>query len=283
MTRTALRTLLVVVAVAALATPCRASGFLNVQDPPYGAHGDGTTDDTAEIQGAISAAAAGGLGTVFFPPGTYICASRLTIPAGAQGVTLLGSGGSTSGATLPTNLRFTGAGPATFLTAGATDGTNIRNLAITYTNPGFTGVLLSFDSTTNDSIYCVVENCFLGGAGVTSASTLIAMDLASQISVIRCNLSGAAVGIRGRTVHWSNIIRIRDCNFENLPSSAIRNAGQDWVISGNNFIAPPGAPPVAYTQDSGLCGNGVRFDDNWLGDVAFAGAGAWIQFCGNSL
>lgn len=46
------------------------AAVFNVQD--YGAVGDGTTDDTAEIQAAIDAAAAAGGGTVFLPEGTYL-------------------------------------------------------------------------------------------------------------------------------------------------------------------------------------------------------------------
>lgn len=57
----------------------------------YGAIGDGTTNDTAAIQSAISAAAAGG-GMVFFPPGLYMV-HRLT---GASSVVLQGSGAGNS-------------------------------------------------------------------------------------------------------------------------------------------------------------------------------------------
>jgi hypothetical protein len=48
-------------------------GLYNVKDPAYGATGDGTTDDTAAVQAAIDAAYTAGGGTVWFPPGTYMC------------------------------------------------------------------------------------------------------------------------------------------------------------------------------------------------------------------
>lgn len=43
----------------------------------FGAVGDGTTDDTAAIQSALNATAAGG--TVYFPMGTYLISSQLTV------------------------------------------------------------------------------------------------------------------------------------------------------------------------------------------------------------
>ena len=56
----------------------------------FGAKGDGTTDDTAAIQAAISATQAAGGGAVWFPAGTYHITDTLNITAG--GVTLQGSG-----------------------------------------------------------------------------------------------------------------------------------------------------------------------------------------------
>lgn len=49
----------------------------NVKWRKYGATGDGTTNDTSEVQAAINAIPAAG-GTVFFPPGDYLC-GNLTI------------------------------------------------------------------------------------------------------------------------------------------------------------------------------------------------------------
>ncbi len=59
---------------------------VNVQDAPYEARGDGTTDDTVAIWEAIRAAPAGG--TILVPPGTY----KISRPLSISGKRLVGCG-----------------------------------------------------------------------------------------------------------------------------------------------------------------------------------------------
>ena len=54
--------------------------FLSVKDAPYGAEGDGATDDTAAIQAAVNAAGSSKL--CFFPAGVYIISSPITLVSG---------------------------------------------------------------------------------------------------------------------------------------------------------------------------------------------------------
>lgn len=61
----------------------------NVLD--YGATGDGSTDDTAAILAAITAANTAGGGTVYFPAGTYIFPSNLTVTS-FNNIALQGAG-----------------------------------------------------------------------------------------------------------------------------------------------------------------------------------------------
>lgn len=59
----------------------------------YGATGNGSTDDTAAIASAISAATAATGGTIFFPVGTYLISSSLNVGGGFPGgLQILGAG-----------------------------------------------------------------------------------------------------------------------------------------------------------------------------------------------
>jgi hypothetical protein len=63
----------------------------------YGAAGNGSTNDTVAILQAISASQAAGGGAVFFPNGTYVITSSLTIPTNPQcDVALIGNGANVS-------------------------------------------------------------------------------------------------------------------------------------------------------------------------------------------
>jgi hypothetical protein len=69
--------------------------ILNVKD--YGATGDGVTDDTTAIQNTINALPARG-GVVYFPMGSYLISSTLSLPSGDKPVFLIGDGrGSSAG------------------------------------------------------------------------------------------------------------------------------------------------------------------------------------------
>lgn len=95
--------------------------YLNVMD--FGAHGNGSDDDSAHCQAAIDAAANGG--TVVFPAGTYLLDSAsLVLPPGcAERLTLSGYG-----ATLKTTATSVSA--INFVTGTSTDHAVFSNLTI---------------------------------------------------------------------------------------------------------------------------------------------------------
>ena len=83
------------------------TGLPYVDVRAYGAKGDGTTDDTAAIQAAISAVPNGG--RVLFPYGTYLCASQVvsgtTMP---EGITFLAVSNKGNDAADGTVIKYTG-------------------------------------------------------------------------------------------------------------------------------------------------------------------------------
>jgi hypothetical protein len=56
-------------------------GYVNAQNPPYLAKGDGVSDDTAAIQTALNDAGTKGGGIVFLPLGNYYIAGHLSVQA----------------------------------------------------------------------------------------------------------------------------------------------------------------------------------------------------------
>lgn len=56
-------------------------GFINARNPPFGAVGNGTNDDTAALQSALNTAASNGGGVVYLPQDNYLIKSALVVPA----------------------------------------------------------------------------------------------------------------------------------------------------------------------------------------------------------
>ena len=98
-------------------------GWFNVKT--YGAIGDGTTDDTAAIAAAITAASSAG-GVVYFPAGTYLVSSTLTVAA--NNVVLFGDGDASAILAAPaiasSDVIYTGNASTVY------SGIGVRNLKI---------------------------------------------------------------------------------------------------------------------------------------------------------
>lgn len=66
--------------------------WVNATHPDFGATGDGTTDDTTAVQTAIDYVSTNALGTLYFPPGTYVgnfvIKSNVIIKGAGQGATI---------------------------------------------------------------------------------------------------------------------------------------------------------------------------------------------------
>jgi hypothetical protein len=145
--------------------------WYNVTDAAYGAVGDGTTDATAAIQKALTAAGAAGGGVVYFPYGHYLISAALTAPSGTMLLGECGFGmypsGSTGGAapTLVAAAAFSGAAAITL--DGSTTALNsirIEGLVLNGSNltTGTTAGVLLNGSVTNVVLRDVVASTFPG-------------------------------------------------------------------------------------------------------------------------
>lgn len=130
------------VTAGALGTFLETVNWLNVKTA-YGAKGDGTADDTAAVQAAITAAGAGAGGTVYFPAGTYKISAALTM---ASYVTLAGDGdnasvikqtSTTANALTGTDITRAGIRDLQFLGPASGSGKGIAFGLSAHTNTGF--------------------------------------------------------------------------------------------------------------------------------------------------
>ena len=271
----------------------------------FGAKGDGQANryDTAAIQATIKSVNANKGGTVFFPTGVYVCTGQLNLDC-SRSIRLQGPGSPTPvGTDTAAVIKYKGiASP--FISARSTFGFTIRGLAITYTSPLFTGVLLDLgqnalcgppppEGPPDGAEFALIENCLLGGEGASGAAALISLDKAI-VDTIRNNVFyWAQVAIRGvaSVGSYSNAIQILNNCFLFIEVAAITNAGEAWLIQGNTFeylvnqLHPAEKGPAgAYTHDPGLgigYADSVSFIGNWFGDAN--DQGTWITWSGLNL
>ena len=170
--------------------------YFNVKD--YGAAGDNVTDDRASIQEAIDDAVAAGGGTVFFPPGTYLCGKDGANPwsfriNGVDNVRFLGCGWSGS------VLKQSGnAGAGAFHLVqieGGSDSTEFQSIVLDQgglVNPG--ADLCSLIEVTEATIVKFVNCRFTGGVANAGAYVHVGGVLGDEVDIVMldaCDLRDA--------------------------------------------------------------------------------------------
>ena len=154
--------------------------MVNVKDAPFGATGDGATDDTNAIQAAINYAKGlttpgGGSyrATVFFPAGSYYITQPINI-TNATGILLKGDGDSYLNSIIVGNTSAGNVGRAMFDFTGATlsgcDGFTFLSLD-GYTNRSTIGI--QFALTNGGGLNCGVRNCYFQMGDVATANNNI--------------------------------------------------------------------------------------------------------------
>jgi len=252
-------------------------GTVNVMD--FGATGTGTGNDCPAIQNAIDSFGSGG-GTVLFPSGhTFRCETTLNLD-NKNSIHLVGTGGGQSEQPRVT-LSYVGAGAAddAFISLRNTRGIEIRNLHIASNNVEFDGMLASTDQNSTaqpGAQLLLIDYCAFSGTADNKA--LLRLNEAISSKVTNSRFVGGKIGILGRDEdlnleyrNYSNKITIDNNFFAGQVTTAIKNAGEAWLIQNCTFEPLLNKQSGAYRQDLGYHAMGLSFINNWFGDVEIAG------------
>lgn len=207
--------------------------YRSVKD--YGAKGDGVTVDTTAIQNALNA----GVGTVYFPAGTYP-ATGLTVPTGVR---LVGDGATASILSKTGNgtlLSFTGT------TSPSSGSTHVRYCSVSdlgFNGNGFTGSVWQLYYC--DNFYAL--NTQINGNGDVAVDCVEFWDSRFvNVSIVNCTgavnsttapnvwirNASAASGV-GASTGNSNNIHFIGCRFEGSGTGAL------WIAQGTSNASNP--------------------------------------------
>jgi pectate lyase-like protein len=264
---------------------------VNVKDPMWagGAKGDGVTNDTAAIQAAIDSIPQTGNvygGTVFFPPGDYLCAGQINMDS-KLGITMLGI--STGAWTRQSpRLLYSGTGTAPFIQARSSNGLRFIGLHFEPQSNSFTGDLLNFDWLTAspaDVAALHIEDCQFGppGTGVgQSARSYIRLNKVIFSTIRWCAFRWGVSHIRVGDPDYTSGISFEN-NTHNLASDTpiIASAGESIAFRDCWFETNIDDSARAYRHDPANPCLGLVFTGCWFGD-AIAG-GSWIEATGRGI
>jgi hypothetical protein len=204
-----------------------ASLTVNVKDAPYGAVGDGVTDDRAAIQAAADFLVNnGGGGVLFFPNGTYLCkrAPLLTVPYG-DGI----SPHSQPGIDGNYSVRIPNVGSPLSPVAGMTlQGESLAAVIKqddVYTVP----IYFAFPDIPSQGNVTVTNLKFKGNTSVTTLA-------------LAASGGGGAAALLGFTggpaSYFARKIRVQNCHFEdgNKQAALFLSGLEDVLVDGCSFV-----------------------------------------------
>jgi len=185
---------------------------VNVKNPAYGCTGNGTTDDAPALRLAITKAAAIG-GTVFFPNGTFLLKSQITIPS---------------------NVTFQGAGPGSVIQGDGTfqvlfDVTAVSNVQfVSLKLNGGASVGIYIDTSSHISVTnCEIDN--FTRVRDTLYTSGILLNAASNVLIRGNKFSGCGYNAGPGTAANGTIVfkdnATTDCTNVTVSENAIFNAG----------------------------------------------------------
>ena len=220
----------------------------------YGATGDGTTNDYADILEAYDAAVAAGGGILFFPAGTYAIGTTLTIAS--QKVSLMGVGGNAS------IIKQTTASSTPIVVSDSDRDQSIVGLAIDHSGNATHGIQLTDSSAAGPRIVaCRISADFTNG--ITDATQRGAI-------IERCTIS------------------VRDA----ASAKGVLNSGaQCTQVIGTDIIFPTtSSAGTYYGLYAGSANGAIRSTDNRfdcsglsgsaIGDAHFSAAASYFSIRG---
>lgn len=224
--------------------------MFNVKDPTYGATGNGLTDDYASINSAITALVAAGGGVLYFPRGTYLISSPLSITL--VPFLILGDG---AGVTIL--AQFTGGGD--LMTA------NNANI-LTIMDMGFlTSVTASETITVIDSKLSI-RNCKFSSS--VTAAMIYLSDSTATVKIDSCLFlmtSTLARAVFSNVVGGSDVFcEISDSTFNAGSAGAYAIGANNGIVDGCGiglsdcrFVVPAAALSGSCFQVNPASGSGL--------------------------
>lgn len=238
------------------------------------------SDNTAALLSVFNAAKVIG-GIIMLPPGVLPFASQLDFSSVAQPVTWVGSY-TYSDAGYGTNLVYNGTGSTAAIKVGSSRGLTFRGVNIQHSSSSFTGYLVDGAKVSSDTAFLTFQDCRLSGGTNTSAK-LICIDgshdvIFDHVRFDHCDM--AVVGKLSQASGYANAVNFNQCSFVSYATVAIKNAGEAWLVNAT-FEPNTSGAPAAYSHDAGITGEGLTFQNCWMGDAQVGGT--WIKWAGYGL
>jgi len=201
--------------------------LISVKD--FGATGDGTTDDSAALQAAITAAAGA---TLYIPEGTYYYTSLLTVS---------------------NSMNITGDGYGSQLKPYAPSGNNIRinasnvmieNIRMEGTAP--VGFAIGVSGAVTNITF---QNCFF-----KTVEQVIYLYTANDITIQNCVFDTTGYGVIQNVGYVSSFVLIDNNIAKNMTADFVEancesgSPSEAWTISNNIFEGSNGYPTAATEQ-----------------------------------
>ena len=224
-------------------------GWINVKD--YGAVGNGSTDDTTAIANAAAVIPSTG-GVLFFPPGTYLVSSAITI---TNPTLVLGSGGSVNRdfATGAATEIVTASGSNTvFLVAGPNIGFRDLFIHCTAASAPTAGAAITVTSATNAGDNLRLEDVYISGFYRGVDISYGSEWLLHNVRIVNPVVAG--LRIENIAVPDGTDATISDC----------------WIMAGPRTTSTSSA--IIWRQGNGLRISNLKVN---AGAAAYWGAGNW--------